>query len=124
MFNVLLDKHAPFKYISKYKQRFKSKPWLTTAIQKSIGIKNKLFTKYIKTKNTLLKNVFHERYITCRNLLATLTKQSKKNYYVNYFNRNINDIKNTWKGIKSVISNSNSENFAPNCILQNDFFFI
>ena len=45
--NDLLDKYALFKKISKYKLKFKTKPWITTAFQKSISIKNSLFKKYI-----------------------------------------------------------------------------
>ena len=38
--NDLLDKHAPFIKISKYKLKFKTKPWTTAALQKSVSIKN------------------------------------------------------------------------------------
>ena len=37
--NDLLDKYAPFKKISKYKLKFKTKPCLTAVLQKSISIK-------------------------------------------------------------------------------------
>ena len=46
--NDILEKHAPFKKISKYKLKFKTKPWITAALQKSISVKNYLFKKYIK----------------------------------------------------------------------------
>ena len=49
--NDLLDKHAPFKKISKYKLKLKTKPWITTGLEKSIFIKNTLFKKFIKLKN-------------------------------------------------------------------------
>ena len=39
-----------------------------------------------------------------RNLFSTLIKKSKQAYYVKYFERNWSNIKNTWKGIKSLIS--------------------
>ena len=42
--NSLLNKDAPFKKISKYKLKFKTKPWITFGIQKSISI-NKLLKK-------------------------------------------------------------------------------
>ena len=48
--NDLLDKHAPFKKISKLKLKFKTKPWITTALEKSISIKNALFKGCIKLK--------------------------------------------------------------------------
>ena len=119
IFNILLDKHAPFKKINKRKLKFKQKPWITSSIQNSIEIKNKFFKKYINTKDEALKHFFHEKYKTYRNLLSTLLKRSKQSYYENFFNRNINDIKHTWKGIKSIISNCNSNSSVPNCISYN-----
>ena len=42
--NSLLNKYATFKKISKHKLKFKTKPWITFGIQKSISI-NKLSKK-------------------------------------------------------------------------------
>ena len=36
----ILDKYAPLKKLSKYKLKFKATPWITTALQISISIKN------------------------------------------------------------------------------------
>ena len=49
--NGLLDKHAPFRKVSKYQPKLKTKPWITAAIHKSILVKNSLFKKYIKLKD-------------------------------------------------------------------------
>ena len=46
----ILDEHAPLKQLSKYKLKFKTKPWITIALQKSISIKNKLFSDFINKK--------------------------------------------------------------------------
>ena len=40
--NDLLDKHSPFKKLSKYKLKFKTKPWIIVALQNLISIKNAL----------------------------------------------------------------------------------
>ena len=48
------------------------------------------------------KEKLHTRYKEYRNLLSTLL--SKTNYYNHYFDINWNNIKNTWKGIKSILS--------------------
>ena len=54
--NDLLDKHASlFKKISKYKLEFKTKSWITAALQKSIPIKSSLFKRYIKLKSPVKK---------------------------------------------------------------------
>ena len=71
----------PLKRFNKYKLKFKSKSWITLGLQKSISVKNKLILHFMK--------------------------KSKEAYYNQYFETNQNDIKNTWKGIKSLISFKN-----------------
>ena len=102
--NMLLDTYGPLKRINKYKLKFKSKPWLTLGLQKSISVKNKLLTNFINKKDPILKEEFHTNYKKYRNLLSTLMKKSKQAYYDKYFERNWSNIKNTWKGINSLIS--------------------
>ena len=89
---MLLDTYAPLKRINKYKMKFKSKPWIILGLQKSI--KN-----FINKKDPVLKEEFHTNYKKYRNLLSTLMKKSKQAYYDKYFEKNWNNIKNTWKGI-------------------------
>ena len=84
--------------------KFKSKPWITLGLQKSISVKNKLLTNFINKKDPILKEECHTNYKKYGNLLSTLMKKSKQPYYERYFERNWNNIKNTWKGIKSLIS--------------------
>ena len=79
--NDLLDKHAPFKKIRKCKLKFKTKPRIVPAFQKSISIKNALFKRYIKLKSPIKKKEVHQQYKYYRNLLSTLMKKSKQNYY-------------------------------------------
>ena len=43
---MLLDTYAFVKGINKYKFKFKSNPWITLGLQKSISVKNKLLTNY------------------------------------------------------------------------------
>ena len=69
-----------------------------------INIFKKQITNYINKKNPVLKEEFHTKYKKYRNLLSNLMKKSKQAYYDKYFERNLNNIKNTWKGIKSLIS--------------------
>ena len=102
--DMLLDTYALFKRVKKYKLKFKSKPCITLGLQKSISVKNKVLTNFINKKDPILKEECHTNYKKYRNLLSTLMKKSKQAYYDKYFERNWNNIKNTWKGIKSLIS--------------------
>ena len=101
---MLLDTYAAPKKINKYKLKFKSKPWIILDLLKSITVKNKLLTNFINKKDPILKEEFHTNYKNYRNLLSTLIKKRKQAYYDKYFERNWNNIKNTWKRIKSLIS--------------------
>ena len=86
--NMLLDTCAPLKRINKYKMKFKSKPWITLGLQKSISAKNNLLKNFINKKDPILKEEFHTNYKKYRKLLSTLMKKSKQAYYNKYFERN------------------------------------
>ena len=93
---MLLDTYAPLKKINKHKLKFKSKPWITLCLQKSIFVKNKLLTNFINKKDPILKQEFHTNYKKYKNLFSILMKKSKQAYY-KYFESNSNNIMNTWK---------------------------
>ena len=99
----ILDTHAPLKKVNKYKLKFKTKPWITPALQKSISIKNKLLKKFITVKDPQIER-YHKENKDYRKLLSTILKESETNYFNHYFESNWNSIKNTRKGIKSIIS--------------------
>ena len=117
-FNLIFDKHLPLKKLAKQKLNFKTKPWITPGLQKSISIKNKLLEKCIKLKEPTLKNEAPTKYKLYRNMLATLLERSKHTYF-SYFSQNhINDLKNTWKGIKRIISLTDSTSTVPYTIIE------
>ena len=60
--NMLLDTYAPLERVKKYKLKFKSKPWITLGLQKSISVKNKLLTNFINKKDSILKEECHTNY--------------------------------------------------------------
>ena len=106
--NDLRDKHAPFKKITKYKLKFKTKPWITAVLQKPISIKNSLFRRYIKLKSPVRKNEVHKQYKYYRNILSMLMKKSKQSYYERFFKNNLHNLNNMWKVIRSLIANKHS----------------
>ena len=105
--NMLLDTYAPVKRINKCKLKFKSKPWITLGLQKTISLKKNLVVNFINKKDIgsfYLKGEFHIDYKKYRNLISTLIKRRIQAYFDKYFEANWNNIKNTWKGIKSLIA--------------------
>ena len=82
---------------------------------------NKLLKNFINKKDPILKEEFHTNYKKYSNLLSTLMKKSKQAYYDKHFERNWNNFKNTWKGIKSLISLKTVASSAPATLsLDND----
>ena len=77
---MLLDTYVPFKRINKYKVKFKSKPWITLGLQKSMSVKNKLLTNFFNKEETILNEKFPTKYKKYKNLYSTLMKKSIQTY--------------------------------------------
>ena len=89
--NKLVNKHVPRKNVTKRDMKNFSKPWITAGIKRSIKEKNRLLTQ-------------GEHYKYYRNRISTLIRVSKKKYYYEYFEINLNNTKNTWDGINDLIN--------------------
>ena len=64
-------------------------------------------------KDPQVKERYHKEYKDYGNMLSTIFKQSKTNFYNHYFEANWNSIKNTWKGIKSILNIKNTSADIP-----------
>ena len=109
----LLDRYAPYKKQTLKNQTNKLKPWLTSGIITSINKKHSIYKKLIKAKSTEKKDSLSQTYKSYRNMLTHLSRKSKINYYKNYFKENKNNLKVTWKGIKSIINCAKASNDSP-----------
>ena len=72
--------------------KFKYKPWITLGLQKSI-----LLTNFFNKKDPIPKKEFHTNYKKHINLLSSLMENNKQAYYDKHFEKNWNNIRNTWK---------------------------
>ena len=81
--NSILDEHGPSKRVNKYKLKFKSKPWITPAIQKSISVTDNLLKRFINSKDPQTKEILHGQYKDYRNMLSTLQKKAKQIIIIN-----------------------------------------
>jgi hypothetical protein len=79
-------------------------PWLTKPIIKCINRKHDLYRQYLAGRCE--KQVF-TRY---KDVLSSIIRIAKKQYYNNRFESSINDIKQTWKNIRKLISPQSSKN--------------
>lgn len=90
--NKAVNKYAPMKTLSVRKAKQLAKPWITKGIRTSIKVKNRLFAS---RENA--------RYKLYRNKLVGLIRSSKREYYSEYFNNNITNMKKTWEGINTLL---------------------
>ena len=104
IFDCILNKHAPLKALSKKETKSSNKPWITKGILTSIKIKDKLYKRYLKSSSSPAKDIIFEKFKTYRNKISNLLNIAKKSHYTHFFQSNLNDVKNTWKGIKELIN--------------------
>ncbi len=126
---AVVDKHTPMNKMSKKDFKLESKPWITPGILASIKRRDSLLRKYIKSPEGDGKNELHLQYKVLRNKIVALLRLSKNNHYRKYFTDNSDNIKKTWKGIKSVINirtTSNSLRFAHSfgLFISDDFILV
>ena len=117
--NIVINKHMPLKKLTKRDLKQKLKPWITKGILISMKRRDKLYKKYINCKNILFKNVYFENYKQLRNMIVNLCRNSKRVYFNQFFTENANNIRNTWKGIKSIINIKSTENSEPITLIDN-----
>ena len=52
--NLILDKYLPLRKLTKQKLKFKTKPWITPGLQKSISVKKKNYLQNLSNLKKLL----------------------------------------------------------------------
>ena len=77
----LLSKHLPTGKLTKRQLKTQQKPWITSAILKSISKRDFYFRKFSKAKDPMVKSEWHELFKRYRNTIVTLCRQSKSNFY-------------------------------------------
>ena len=96
----LLNKHAPMKTLTKHEIKLKKKPWLTPGLLVAIRKKRTLFKKFKEAKMCNRDSGgIYQTYKSRRDLINTLKRKSKRNYFHKYFKDNCHNSKNIWKGI-------------------------
>jgi len=101
-----LDMHIPLKSVRFNRFKHKASPWITRGILNSLKTKSKLYKKKEKTK-TSVNIASYNKY---RNTLNKVIKTAKKMYWETKFQESLNDIKETWKHINSLIKKHSNQN--------------
>ena len=101
----VVKKHAPLKKLTKRDIKFRNKPWINSRIQKMMRLRDNIL-RTIRKKPDSAKCLLYKKL---RNRVVIELKESKTNYFHNYFNNNSKNMKLLWSGIKSIINIKNSQ---------------
>ena len=77
---------------------------MTHDILKWMKVCNKLYKSLARTKDPLIKDFIDQRYKAYRNRIVTICRQRKSSFYQNFFQENMTNAREIWKGINSIIS--------------------
>ena len=100
----VVKKSAPLKTLTKRDIKFQNKPWVNSRIQKMMRHRDNIL-RSIRKKPDGAKCLMYKKL---RNRVVIELKESKTNYFHNYFNNNSKNMKLLWSGIKSIINIENS----------------
>ncbi len=84
----LLDEMAPIRKLTKKETNLLTRPWITNGILKSIRDRDQIHRNYMKEKDEQTKQNLFQSYKTKRNLIKIILRQSKRDYYVQFFEEN------------------------------------
>ena len=100
-FHNVINKNAPMKNLSRKEKHFRQKPWITSAIKKSIKTKNKLYRLKLKNPNNA---TFARDYKIYRNKLTRVKEQAKRLYYNQLIQENMHNFQKVWKTINEILN--------------------
>ena len=109
----LLDEMAPVRRLTRKEIDLLSRPWITNGILKSIKDRNCTHRHFIKEKDKEKKKEIFKSYKSKRNLIKILIRQSKRNYYITFFEEHKADMKKTWEGIRNIVNISKKNRVTP-----------
>ncbi len=108
-FSALYNIYFPLKRFKCREHKSSQNPWFNAEIKEMCIKKNKLYANWLKYPSVENKNL----YKTFSRLEKTKIRFSKKQYYAQKLNENINNSKNTWKILNSLVSNKQKKQEFP-----------
>ena len=118
--NNLIDKYMPLQKMTRKEVKLMFKPWITSDIRKAMKERDSLKYKFNHTKDQAKKSELDKNYKELKNKILDSTRKNKKTYFQEFFAKNANDIKNTWKGIRNLINIKDRNKSQPKSLLVNN----
>ena len=74
----MVNDYIPLKKLTTNEIKYKFKPWITLGLRTSMKRRDKIYKKYIKAKNSDIKDEYEKQYKSLRNQIVTLCRESKR----------------------------------------------
>ena len=98
----LLNSQAPLKFLTTKEHELEQKPWITKGLLVSIRVKSKLYKLFRNTK----KKEFYNKFKTYRDIINSLLRKSKRQFYKKCSAEHSSNSKKTWSAINNILSRS------------------
>ena len=99
----------PLRLVSSKPHRKPAKPWITSAIMKSINTKHRLYKKYLISPTPLN----HDRLKIYRNKLNHIIRGAKKHYYNEELSKHKNNMTLLWRTINCILNKNKKSKKLP-----------
>ena len=109
----ILDYMAPYRKMTQKEIKLEQMPWVTRGILVSMRVRDTLYKSWGTEKDLQYKSKIFTLYKRYRNMIVSLLRRSKGNYYSNFFLQNQSNVKKTWDGIRNLINVSKKKNSSP-----------
>ena len=121
----IINRYLKRRKITPKELKNKQKPWITKEVIKKIKKRDKLHKKYIKKLN-MDKGSEEEtedirsQYKTLRNQILSIIRSDKKQWYKEFFSQNSDNLRKTWRGIKTIINIKNKESLSASLLIDDE----
>ena len=99
-----LDEMAPFRKVTTKEHRLMLKPWITNNILNKCKKRDNLLNDMRKENDPTKKEELRKEYKVLRNRINEEKRQGKKAHNALQFEKNKNNAKDIWKGIRSLVN--------------------
>ena len=104
-----LDEFAPYKKVTKKEYKLKFKPWISKEILHKCNKRDSILKSILKENDTIRKTSLRDEYKKLRNEITKDKRDSKKEYYSSYFDKNKHKSAEIWKGIRTLVNIKSSK---------------
>lgn len=107
--NHQLDEYAPYRKLTKKEQLLLQKPWIKDEILEKCANRDSILKSISQETDTTVINELRNEHKRIRNELTTEKRNSKKEYYQTFFEKNKQKSSEIWKGINQLINNKSQK---------------